>query len=134
MFDFLNPLRIVARIRAETLDVITRGPRLLLMARMDTESVQRVAADGAEQLADVVLNAMANHDGTIAIAAVNALGDLAVDYSTSKSSLPLDFFASPTPSPRTPISSPWPPRCSPPSASSARGSSSRSCGSTSRST
>lgn len=92
VFDFLDPLRIVARIRAETLDVITRGPRLLLMARMDTEAVQRVAADGAEQLADVVLNAMANHDGTIAIAAVNALGDLAVDYSTSKSSLPLDFF------------------------------------------
>lgn len=92
VFDFLDPLRIVARIRAETLDLVTRGPRLLLMARMDSESVQRLAADGAEQLADVVLNAMANHDGTIAIAAVNALGDLAVDFSATKSSLPLDFF------------------------------------------
>lgn len=92
VFDFLDPLRIVARIRAETLGVITRGPRLLLMARMNTEAVQRTAADGAEQLADVVLNAMSNHDGTIAVAAVNALGDLAHDYSVSKASLPLDFF------------------------------------------
>jgi hypothetical protein len=92
VFDFLDPLRIVARIRAETLSVITRGPRLLIMARMSTEDVQRHAADGAEQLADVVLNAMSNHDGTIAVAAVNALGDLALDYAASKSSLPLDFF------------------------------------------
>ena len=48
VFDFLDPLRIVARIRAETLSVITRGPRLLVMARMSTEDVQRHAADGAE--------------------------------------------------------------------------------------
>lgn len=92
VFDFLDPLRIVARIRAETLGVITRGPRLLLMARMNTSAVQRTAADGSEQLADVVLNAMSNHDGTIAVAAVNALGDLALDYAASKASLPLDFF------------------------------------------
>ena len=92
VFDFLDPLRIVARIRAETLSVITRGPRLLIIARMSTEDVQRHAADGAEQLADVVLNAMSNHDGTIAVAAVNALGDLAPYYPASNSSLPVDLF------------------------------------------
>jgi uncharacterized membrane protein len=105
VFDFLDPLRIVARIRAETLSVITRGPRLLIMARMSTEDVQRHAADGAEQLADVVLNAMSNHDGTIAVAAVNALGDLALRTTPRRSRrCPSTSSPSPSPWPRTPTS------------------------------
>lgn len=92
VFDFLNPLNIVARIRSETLSVIRHAPVTIGTARRSAESVQQDAADGTEQLSDVVLNAMANHDGAIAIASVTALGDLGQDYLEVKGALPLDWF------------------------------------------
>ncbi len=92
VFDFLNPLNIVARIRAETLRAVKGAPREISTARANAENVQRVAADGTEQLSDVALNAMNNHDGAIAVAAVNALGDLGRDYLDVKGALPLDWF------------------------------------------
>lgn len=96
VFDFLNPLNIVARINAETLRAVKGAPRAIGTARADSESVQRVAADGTEQLSDVALNAMSNHDGAIAVAAVNALGDLGRDYLDVKGALPIDWFEIPT--------------------------------------
>ncbi len=92
VFDFLNPLNIVARIRSETLSIIRSAPAVIGTARSSAEAVQQHAADGTEQLSDVVLNAMANHDGAIAIASVTALGDLGQDYLAVKGALPLDWF------------------------------------------
>lgn len=92
VFDFLNPLNIVARIRTETLSIVRDAPSTIATARQSAESVQQHAADGTEQLCDVVLNAMANHDGAIAVASVNALGDLGQDYLEVKGALPLDWF------------------------------------------
>lgn len=92
VFDFLNPLNIVARIRAETLSIIRDAPATIATARRSAETTQESAADGTEQLCDVVLNAMANHDGAIAVASVNALGDLGQDYLEVKGALPLDWF------------------------------------------
>jgi hypothetical protein len=92
VFDFLNPLNIVARIRSETLSVIRSAPAIIGTAKRSAESIQENAADGTEQLSDVVLNAMANHDGAIAIASVTALGDLGQDYLDVKGALPLDWF------------------------------------------
>ncbi len=92
VFDFLNPLNIVARIRAETLGIIRDAPASIATARRSAETTQEGAADGTEQLCDVVLNAMANHDGAIAVASVNALGDLGQDYLDVKGALPLDWF------------------------------------------
>jgi len=92
VFDFLNPLNIVARIRAETLGIIRDAPTSIATARRSAETTQAGAADGTEQLCDVVLNAMANHDGAIAVASVNALGDLGQDYLDVKGALPLDWF------------------------------------------
>ncbi len=92
VFEFLNPMNVVRRIRAETLAVVKSAPRDIALAHDNAERIQRVASDGSEQLTDVALNAMSNHDGTIAVAAVNALGDLSRDYMDVKGALPLDWF------------------------------------------
>ncbi len=92
VFDFVNPMNIVSRIRRETMAAVSGAPASITLARDHAEHVQHVASDGTEQLSDVALNAMANHDGAIAMASVNALGELARDYLGVKSGLPLDWF------------------------------------------
>ncbi len=88
--SFVNPLNIIRRIRRETLRAVENGPRSDLPT--DVENVQHTAEDGAEQLSDVSLNAMANHDKGIAMAAVNAVGDLVKDYLDVKSELNKSWF------------------------------------------
>lgn len=95
VFDFLNPMNVVGRIRDVTLRAIRVAERRSSRVALRLESLQRDAANGAEQLADIVLNAMANHDGTIAIASVNALGELGRDYVEVKGALPPDWFRIP---------------------------------------
>ncbi len=92
VFDFVNPMNIVSRIRRETMSAVSGAPARVTQARANTEGIQHTASDGTEQLSDVALNAMANHDGAIAMASVNALGELARDYLGEKSGLPLDWF------------------------------------------
>jgi hypothetical protein len=88
---FVNPLGIINRIRSETLRAIVRGPSADSVTAL--ERVQHVAEDGAEQLADVALNAMANHDKGISMTAVNAIGELLGDYLRIKSNLVKSWFA-----------------------------------------
>lgn len=95
VFDFLNPMNIVGRIRDVTLRAIRVAESRSSFMVLRVENLQHDAANGAEQLADIVLNAMANHDGTIAIASVNALGDLGRDYMEVKGALPPDWFRIP---------------------------------------
>lgn len=92
VFDFVNPMNIVSRIRRETMSAVSEAPAKVTQARANTEGIQHTASDGTEQLSDVALNAMANHDGAIAMASVNALGELAREYLGEKSGLPLDWF------------------------------------------
>lgn len=92
VFDFVNPLNIVSRIRRETMSAVSSAPARLTLTATNADLIQHAASDGTEQLADVALNAMANHDGAIAMSAVNALGELARDYLGVKSSLPLHWF------------------------------------------
>lgn len=92
VFYFLNPMNVVRRLRAVTLGAIRVAERKSSRIALRISTYQRAAADGAEQLADVVLNAMSNHDGTIAIASVNALGELGRDYLDVKGALPPDWF------------------------------------------
>ncbi len=92
VFDFVNPMNIVSRIRRETMSAVSSAPARLTLTADNADVIQRTASDGTEQLADVALNAMANHDGAIAMSAVNALGELARDYLGVKSSLPLHWF------------------------------------------
>jgi hypothetical protein len=88
-------MNIVARIRRVTLDAVSSAERRIALASGDAEGVQHLASDGTEQLSDVALNAMANHDGAIAMAAVNALGDLSRDYLNAKKALPPAWFRLP---------------------------------------
>lgn len=88
--SFVNPMNIINRIRGETLAAVERGPRS--EAPDEVDKVQHVAEDGAEQLSDVALNAMANHDKGISMTAVNAVGDLLRDYLDVKRSLPRSWF------------------------------------------
>ncbi len=92
VFDFVNPMNIVARIRRETMATIAGAPTRITLSRAATLDLQHLASDGTEQLSDVALNAMANHDGAIAMASVNALGELSREYLALKGSLPLDWF------------------------------------------
>jgi hypothetical protein len=87
---FVNPVNIINRIRTETLRRVERGPRS--EAPDEVERVQHQAAEGAEQLSDVALNAMVHHDKAIAMAAINAIGDLLRDYLDVKGALPGAWF------------------------------------------
>lgn len=96
VFDFVNPLHIVARIRRETLATIRRARGLREDDPDGAEAMKRTAAEGPEQLSDVALNAMAGHDGAIALAAVNALGELVRDYGAERAGLPGAWYATST--------------------------------------
>ncbi len=88
---FVNPNGIIHRIRSETLRAIAKGPRG--ERSVDLARVQHAAEDGAEQLADVALNAMANHDKGISMTAVNAVGDLLGEYLHIKAALKPAWFS-----------------------------------------
>ena len=88
--EFVNPLNIINRMRGETLQAVSRSARDGDAAGI--ARVQHIAEDGAEQLADVALNAMSNHDKAISMTAVNSIGDLLSDYLGIKKSLPNSWF------------------------------------------
>jgi hypothetical protein len=85
VFSYLNPIQIVERIRRHTLQAIER-------AKKDLHAVQREAVRGVEQLGDVALNAMQNHDTGVSMAAVDALLELTRSYQRLRGSLPEAFF------------------------------------------
>ena len=87
VFSYLNPIQIVGRISAHTLDVIAReGRRPSLLLR------KREAIRGVEQLADVAVNAMEHHDKGVSMASVNALKQLLRDYQGVRERLPDAWF------------------------------------------
>jgi uncharacterized membrane protein len=87
VFAFLNPIQIVDRICAHTLQVIARpSRRQALMLR------KREAIRGVEQLADVAVNAMEHRDKGVSMASVHALKQLLIDYQTVRQGLPDAWF------------------------------------------
>jgi hypothetical protein len=77
VFDFLQPERIIARVRDQASRTATLGSR----AGDDLEArdqAQAQALAGLEQLTDITINAISGKDKIIAIAGVDALKDLAV--------------------------------------------------------
>jgi hypothetical protein len=87
VFAFLNPIQIVARISARTLDVVSNpNGRGGVLAR------KREAIRGVEQLADVAVNAMEHRDKGVSMASVNALKQLMIDYQSVRSRLPEEWF------------------------------------------
>jgi hypothetical protein len=85
VFAYLNPIQIVDRICRHTLRVIERH-------RGELPAVQREAVRGVEQLGDVALNAMQNHDTAVSMAAVDALLELTRSYQRIRDELPDAFF------------------------------------------
>lgn len=87
VFEFLNPVSIVDRIRSHTLDVVKKErTRPRPGARPET-------VRGIEQLADVALNAMENKDKGVSMASVDALRTLVIDYQAVREGLPEQWFA-----------------------------------------
>ncbi|MDP3278093.1 MAG: DUF2254 family protein [Deltaproteobacteria bacterium] len=87
---FVSPLEVIRRLRRDALQSVELGPRRT--GARDVQRHQRAAEEAADQLTDVALNAMAHHDKAIAMAAINAIGDLLEDYVEIKDQLPPHWF------------------------------------------
>lgn len=77
VFDFLDPEGVVTRIRDTAIDVATPPVK-------DVEAAQLKVLQAIEQLSDVAVAAMANHDKIIAARAVDAMRTLSVRYLETK--------------------------------------------------
>lgn len=84
VFDFLNPLQIVDRIRRHTIDVI--------FGRRPAAAKKQEALRGVEQLADVGLNAMEHKDKAVSMESVDALRRMTFDFQDRRKQLPEEFF------------------------------------------
>jgi hypothetical protein len=88
VFVFLNPVNIVERICAHTLEVIGVPSRWKTLAQRKAEAIR-----GVEQLADVAVNAMEHHDKGVSMASVHALKKLLVEYHVVRGQLPAPWFS-----------------------------------------
>ncbi|MET0286764.1 MAG: DUF2254 family protein, partial [Polyangiales bacterium] len=87
VFEFLNPINIVGRIRDKTLAVLRNG-----LAEDEVLAAQQEAIRGLEQLADVSLNAMEHKDKGVSMAGVDAMSALLLDYQAIRPLLPSSWF------------------------------------------
>jgi hypothetical protein len=88
VFEFLNPINIVGRIRSQTLRTIREQQR----GGKSALECQQEAVRGLEQLADVSLNAMEHKDKGVSMAGVDAMSSLLIDYQTLRGGLPETWF------------------------------------------
>lgn len=86
VFDFLDPEGVVTRIRDSAIKVATKAIK-------EPQSSQVTVLQAVEQLSDVAVAAMANHDKIIAARAVDAMRTLAVRYLENKHLLPLEWHS-----------------------------------------
>jgi hypothetical protein len=78
VFDFLQPEKIIGRIRKDALDAAERGSRTT--SEDGRAQGQASALAGLEQLTDIIINSVSSKDKIIAISGVDALKDFAVKY------------------------------------------------------
>ncbi len=87
VFRFLSPVSVIRRIRDDAVAAV-------LAARDGRRPRQRERAiDATEELEDVARTAMQNQDLSIAMASVDALCDLLLEYGPLRAGLPDDWFA-----------------------------------------
>ncbi len=86
VFDFLNPIQIVDRIRRHSIKIVSQRDRRSMGDR------QKEAVRGIEQLADVGLNAMEHKDKGISMASVDALKAMVLDYQKVRETLESNWF------------------------------------------
>ena len=89
VFEFLNPINIVKRIRDKTLSSIEQHAMKAQLVRVAQEEAVR----GLEQLADVSLNAMEHKDKGVSMAGVDALFALLLGYQKFRGTLPDAWFS-----------------------------------------
>ena len=85
VFDFLNPIQIVDRMRLQTIRAMSR--RGIGLAARKAEAVR-----GVEQLADVGLNAMEHKDKGVSMASVDSLKAMVLDYQKLRARLGVEWF------------------------------------------
>jgi hypothetical protein len=85
VFNFLQPVNILARIRTHTLEVVRKARGI---SRAQAEAVR-----GIEQLADMALNAMENKDKGVSMASVDALFQLTIGYTAMRGELDDRWYA-----------------------------------------
>lgn len=88
VFEFLNPINIVDRIRDKTLVAIREHGTV----KKRTLASQQEAVRGLEQLADVSLNAMEHKDKGVSMAGVDAMSSLLIEYQNVRTQLPDAWF------------------------------------------
>ncbi len=85
VFTFLNPLNIVSRLRREAMTTVARR-------RPTTESKVAAALSGVDQIAEMGQNALANRDKGVAVACIEALGEMAIQYQDLRAGLPEEWY------------------------------------------
>lgn len=92
VFDFLDPVKVVARIQqqalASALSALVEGDPSGALAERQLSVLRSV-----EQLTDVAMNAIAQKDKLIAQGSIDALGELAARFVESKGAAPATWFA-----------------------------------------
>ncbi len=86
VFDFLTPNQVIYRIQLSSMNALDRAPRGLV------PELQIQALEGAEQLGELALNGIDNHDKGISISAVDALAGLAIHSIQIKPAQPEPWF------------------------------------------
>lgn len=87
VFAYLNPIHIVDSIYKHTLSAIQGKGKENDIANRQWEAIR-----GVEQLADVVHNAMEHKDKSVAMASLDALHQLIIDYQDIRNHLPAEWF------------------------------------------
>jgi Predicted membrane protein (DUF2254) len=89
VFDFLQPEKIIGRIRTDAFSAAEAGAQTTAEAtRRDS---QAMSLAGMEQLTDIIINSVSSKDKIIAISGVDALKDFAVAYLDLKKSARPDW-------------------------------------------
>jgi len=93
VFDFLDPERIIARLGDDTLATALGRKRVRRRRARHTLALrQQLVVGGAEQLADIAVNALAQKDKVIASDAIDALCRVVVGYLPGKKNLSAAWF------------------------------------------
>lgn len=84
VFDFLTPARVIERIRLRTEAALGQGAR--------GRAAHAQVLEGTEQLGELALNSVENHDKAIGVAAVKALAAVALASLARKAEMPPGWF------------------------------------------
>ena len=87
VFQFLSPLSIIEKIKGSAYRFVKRAEHA------PSEAVKRGVLDAIDELQDVARSATEQSDRSIAMACVNALNDLVIDYQAFRPTLPHTWFA-----------------------------------------